>query len=303
MNVRSPASGTSSADPHGLAPLWDALMEIYDAFAALAMKHKWRWYVAYGNALGAIRHNGDFVPWDDDLDLVMPRNDYERFRKVANSELPACYRWVDYRNTASYPYLFGKIMDIRREVHDHVQRETGQVLPQGLHIDIWPLDGFPTTFFRKAWRWLQRQSLRFAMEYRTADYQTRRTHCLSHPIHWLCACLRPGLRTPRDFLRAMDAHARSYSMDGAELCGRPVHRWYELEFIRPVGVFGEPKMARFHGRIVPLPGDIERYLRLEYGDWEKLPPVAERRPTHGNSFEAPWKFGSDVPMGGSDKSI
>ncbi|MBQ7251921.1 MAG: LicD family protein [Kiritimatiellae bacterium] len=291
MDGTAATPSANPADPYGLAPLWDALMEIYDAFAALATKYGWRWYVIGGNALGAIRHNGDFIPWDDDLDLFMPRKDYEEFRQTANDEFPPHLRWVDYHNTASYPYLFGKIVDVRREVHEKLRRETGQAMPQGLFVDIWPLDGCPGTVFRKAWRWLQRQSLRLAMEYRMAKPPMGFRDVARQPLAFLGACMRLRLRTARDFLQAMDAHAKSCSMERAELCGVPIHRWYELNLVCPVETYGEPRWVPFHGRTVPLPHDVERYFQVEFGDWRTLPPIEQRRPVHEGSFEAPWKYG------------
>ena len=291
MDATTPNSNATA--PFGLAPLWDALMGIYDIFAQLAEKHGWCWYVIGGNALGALRHDGDFIPWDDDLDLFMPRKDYAQLQKVANRELPPHLRWVDYRNTVAYPYLFGKIVDIRLEVHEQLQRQTGLKLAQGLFVDIWPLDGFPTTVFRKAWRWAQRQTLRLTMEYRKPALSSGWRRIFRNPMPFLAACLRPKWRTDRDFLQAMDEHAMSLAFEGSKLCGIPIHRWYELYDVCPTAVYGNPRWVPFHGRMVPIPHDAECYLRMEYGDWQTLPPPEQRCPTHEKSFDASWKTGPD----------
>ncbi|MBP5787101.1 MAG: LicD family protein [Kiritimatiellae bacterium] len=294
MDETATTPSANPADPYGLAPLWDALMEIYDAFAALATKHGWCWYLIAGNALGVVRHDGDFVPWDDDLDMSMPRKYYEELRLVANRELPPHLRWVDYQNTASYPYLFGKIMDVRPEAISRVEEAIHSRLPQGLFVDIWPMDGVPTRFFSKAKRWVQRQALRLVMEYRTTNPPMSWKQVVRHPLPFLMAHARPGLKTHKDFLYVMDAHARSLPMEKAEKTAHPFHRWYEQHGSYPARLWQEPLWAMFHGRLVPLPTDVHEHLRISLGeDYMTLPPPEKRHPTHDDFFEAPWKFGPD----------
>ena len=79
---------------YGLRPLWDALYEIYEEFAKICDKHGLRYYAFAGTLLGAIRHNG-FIPWDDDLDVAMPRPDYEKFIQISKTELPRHLNFVD----------------------------------------------------------------------------------------------------------------------------------------------------------------------------------------------------------------
>ncbi len=63
------------------------MLDIYKVFAAICEKHSLRHYVAFGTALGAVRHKG-FIPWDDDIDIMMPQPDYEHLIEIAPKELP-----------------------------------------------------------------------------------------------------------------------------------------------------------------------------------------------------------------------
>ena len=64
-----------------MRPIWDALLHVYEEFARVCDENNLRYYLAEGSAIGALRHKG-FIPWDDDLDVIMPRPDYERFRQI-----------------------------------------------------------------------------------------------------------------------------------------------------------------------------------------------------------------------------
>ena len=76
----------------------------------LCKAHNLRYYISDGTALGAVRHKG-FIPWDDDLDVVMPRPDYEVFIKHANEWLNKPFEMVCPENDDKYPLPFGKVQD------------------------------------------------------------------------------------------------------------------------------------------------------------------------------------------------
>ena len=121
---------------HEINPLIkEELLSIYQAFASVCKKHKLRHWVAFGTMLGAVRHNG-FIPWDDDFDVFMLREDYEKFLTVANKELPEYFKVVTHRNCSAYPVAFGKIQESRRDVYEKIEKETDYINPHGLYIDI-----------------------------------------------------------------------------------------------------------------------------------------------------------------------
>ena len=101
-------------------------------------EHNIRCYICDGTMLGAIRHGG-FIPWDDDVDVCMPRPDYERFMQHAKEWLPGHLEAICAENDNDYPFPFGKIQDntttlIERMHIDYIG---------GLYIDVFPIDGMP----------------------------------------------------------------------------------------------------------------------------------------------------------------
>ena len=101
-------------------------------------EHGLHYYIYDGTMLGAVRHGG-FIPWDDDLDIAMPREDYETFITRANEWLPEPYEFVAYELDSSYPLPFGKVQDGSNSL---IERPHLPYLG-GLYIDVFPIDGVP----------------------------------------------------------------------------------------------------------------------------------------------------------------
>ena len=94
------------------------------------------YYIIGGTALGARRHNG-FIPWDDDVDIGMPRPDYERFSQLAQEKFPEFLELRWYKNTKHSPFQFIKLVDNRTTLKECFYDN----YIEGLYIDIFPLDG------------------------------------------------------------------------------------------------------------------------------------------------------------------
>lgn len=115
-------------------------LEILLAFDSLAKEHGVRYSLAYGTLLGAVRHKG-FIPWDDDIDVMVPRPDYERLLGlIRDGSLGASeFEFVGYE-LGNFPMPFIKMVDPSIRVHDIATKNN---IPLNLWIDIFPLDGVP----------------------------------------------------------------------------------------------------------------------------------------------------------------
>ncbi len=113
--------------------------EILIAFDTVCKEHNLRYGLSGGTLLGAIRHGG-FIPWDDDIDVVMPRPDYERLidisNKVFNDRLFFSTPKTDYNTVHAY----GKLYDMRTEL---IEFPDSKRLKSHVYIDVFPLDGLP----------------------------------------------------------------------------------------------------------------------------------------------------------------
>lgn len=118
---------------------WAAQMDVLEVVTKICDKHTIRWFAAYGTLIGAIRHRG-FIPWDDDLDICMFRDDYERFNKIAKDELPKEYHLINIEGNVEYDNFLtritsGNVLDFST---DYLMAHHG--FPYVAGIDIFPLD-------------------------------------------------------------------------------------------------------------------------------------------------------------------
>ena len=112
-------------------------LEIMKIFVNICERHQLRYIMIGGTMLGAIRHKG-FIPWDDDIDVGMPRADYEKFLQIVRAELPADYDFLNYKQNPEYLRYFSRIVDTRVKVTNASYTDT---LVEHAWIDIFPLDG------------------------------------------------------------------------------------------------------------------------------------------------------------------
>lgn len=114
-------------------------LDILKAFSDICERNDLRYILCGGTILGAIRHKG-FIPWDDDLDVAMPRSDYEKLATIAQSELGDRYRFLSYKTDDTYKRNFNRIADTRVIVHN---ASNSKELLEYAWLDIFPLDGMP----------------------------------------------------------------------------------------------------------------------------------------------------------------
>lgn len=117
--------------------IWYVQLNMLREFDRICRKYELKYWAGFGTLLGAVRHNG-YIPWDDDLDVVMLRPDYEKFRSVVQSELPEYYFYQD-TYTDVIAFTFSKIRDSRTTAYE--SKFTDQA-NQGIYIDIFPMDDY-----------------------------------------------------------------------------------------------------------------------------------------------------------------
>ncbi len=239
--------------------LCDNLATIHQVF----QQHNLRYYLSFGTMLGAMRHKG-FIPWDDDVDISMPRPDYERLLTHAKEWLPPHLEMIAAELDPDYPFAFGKIQDARTTVIEKTYRDGAN----GIYIDIFPIDGAPSG---KLAQWLHYRHHRLLRKLLYFAYRDPYKH--GHGIRsWMPLLLQKMFTRKwtqsriRHFLMSRDYETSAYVSEHDT--GRNI--------FLPREYFGTPRLYPFENTTLMGVEQPDAYLTHLYGTWQQLPPENKR---------------------------
>ncbi|MDY6069596.1 MAG: LicD family protein [Opitutales bacterium] len=249
-------------------------ISILDEFDAFCKKHSLNYTLAAGTLIGAIRHKG-YIPWDDDIDIAMPRPDYEKLRSIFSH--PYLRLWAS-RNTGDlgYAHPFMKLSDERTLLIEHSAMD----IRYGVNIDIFPVDGTKGGIIGKAHALVARKLYSCLMVKLIAG---RRDRKLSKKI--LLAVLKlVMLPFPQRFLAAFIERITSiFDYNKSSYVGELV--WTPV--VEKQKSFCGSVEVPFEGKMYKACQGYDYYLRAIFGDYMTPPPERDRVSTH--KFEAYWK--------------
>ncbi|MBR1779752.1 MAG: LicD family protein [Clostridia bacterium] len=253
-------------------------LELLLYFKKICEENSLRFYLCGGCCIGAVRHQG-FIPWDDDVDVFMKREDYEKLEKIwAEKADTSRYSYCRPSKDKNYRNLFATINDNNTTFIKTHQADLD--INHGLALDILPLDGYPNEKYRRFLQifWALIYSL-FCAEMVPVNHGKLikfigkillgifRSHNIRYKI-WSFA------------EKQMKKYKISDCENITELCSGPFYMMKKY----PKNAFEKATNKNFEGYEMPIPTRYDEYLKAAFGDYMRLPPEEKRVPHHEAVF-------------------
>lgn len=245
------------------------LLEIAKEYIKVCEKLNLRYFALGGTALGAMRHNG-FIPWDDDIDFCMPREDYDIFVKEGQKLLPEHLFIQSHETEKNYLCPFAKIRDCNTTAIENGDKDLD--INHGLWIDIFPLDGMPASLRKRKWlTWIDMKLLR--RRFLSYQYVSKIFHI--KVVNFLIIIILPSKRLAYKISKRLSI---KYKYDDSELI------WWNWNNRAKRNIrrewFDRYQLIDFENIKIRAPYKCDEYLIEHYGDWRNLPPVEEQVSVH-----------------------
>lgn len=251
-------------------------MEALVFFDQLCKEHNWKYYLAYGTLIGAARHKG-FIPWDDDIDVMMLRDDYEKLMSTRLSN-DRYQLQTPYEGTVNHYYgSYSKLFDMNTLL---IQDPDTEALPYHVYIDIFPIDYVPdNTIDRKN---LLKKIYRYELWNTLLErsyYRAKGQLEMTKRIKWFILHMFSKLIPPKYFLKKSERMLKkSFKQTNTlmnVLCGDPYldvcFSLSDLDIIE----------LSFEGKQFYAPKGYDKILTQTYGKYKELPPI-EKQVSHHN---------------------
>jgi len=247
-------------------------LEILKQIADVCEELNLRYYIIYGTLIGIIRHHG-YIPWDDDVDIMMPRPDHDKLVSyLAKHPIPNL-RVFNRRTCSEYPYMITRISDDRYVLVMENEKSFGM----GIFIDIYPFDGLGNT---------KEEALKYGLKgdrLSSLCYQATREHfaietttsilrkIIKRPVYWLSKAIGKNY-----FQNKIDKLNGKYKYDESQYVGCFIWLSGGMKDIFKKEWFNDYEIVKFEEYEFRIPKDYDKILTHIYGDYMKLPPEKDR---------------------------
>jgi len=268
--------------PDLMLKCWKAQLQIVKEFDLVCKRHNLKWYAFCGTLLGAVRHKG-FIPWDDDVDICMLRNDYDMFLYYAEKELP--YFFETYDDETSQTHMMGitRINNIHGVNFEPDYLKSHFDFPYPVGIDLYPMDYVSENYSEIVE--IYKYILAVCAKYKLENWEDFEEHNPAYDDIDLEDAYQTiegltGLKINRkgDILKQLDEIAdmvvKRPKSDRVACMANMVTGHTQMIF--PISAFKESFVAPFEDITVNVPSGYDEILTINYGEWQ----IPDPRPTH-----------------------
>ena len=255
-------------------------VDLLNALDDYCMSHNLRYYLTYGTLIGALRHKG-FIPWDDDIDVIMPRTDYDILISSFNQENNnPNVNLVSHSIDKNYYIPLAKLVNNKTVLKENVTVE----YEMGVYLDIFPLENLGDSLEDARSR--LKRGFRYDEELMIKTVKWRKGRSLAKNLALVGGKTVLAIKSVSKILEDLEAYCRETESDQftkyvgvmSGISKGDDSRIFEKEW------FEQTMMVEFEGKQFPAPIGADALLRKLYGDYMKLPPEDQRISHH--SFEA-----------------
>lgn len=252
--------------------------ELLKKFKEICERENIQYYLLGGTAIGAVRHQG-FIPWDDDIDVALFRNDYDKFISLAKKYLD---QGIVIQHFSLDPDYQDYTMKLANAKVSFLTQQERVVEKKNIWIDIFPLDGAPQNSIIK---WFHFRRLDF-LRMQLAFHYIKNVRIDENRAMWKKVLVRVARRVPigkvinpSKVKKKIDREFRKYPVEKSDYIGNYMGAYHEREFF-PKSYFAEGLEVEFENEKYQAPKELDKYLTHQYGDYMKMPPIEKQAPKH-----------------------
>ena len=249
-------------------------LEILRVFKKFCDDNNLLFYFCGGCCIGTVRHKG-FIPWDDDIDVFMPREDYEKLGRLWNEKMKKTkYKFVKSNKNFFIRSLFSYISD--EDTTFIKEQQSDLDVNHGIRIEVIPLDGCPSSRVKR------KIQIMWALTYQLFMNQqefTSKGKFLEYISKFLLI-ITFNWKIRYKIAKIAEKHMTKYKIEDCEYVTELTTRYDPMIRDYPKDIFEKAILKKFEGELMPIPVGYDKYLKMAFGDYMKLPPKEDQIPKH-----------------------